>query len=421
MDDIRKSLKAILYERSKSPFYGAFILSWIIWNWELLYFFFGYNGDFYEKTIYIHGKYLKWDYNLFYPLLSAIIYYPLGFLISIGFQYIKVNLLNFQKSKVDKWELLSVEQSYKLKNEMEQREMKIERELVDLNEKLKDSENRNTQSLKDSSTNLEKISLLEKEKNDYEKEVVSLKNKNLIYIESNEKLTKELEEQKKIKNDKLRQKFNKVLSTVKNEIIKDDEIYYEDPQKKKDVMTYSSAFLDYEEGTFNVWALVSAEHNNPKNGKRYSYIVSHDTNKGKSIARNGYQYENAWALSRYVNPNELNGGEWRFWCSNNDGVTNTILKTNEGLNEGWHMFTVKWSKPKDFLEFYIDGKIKSVGKFILWPVKNDGKLYVGNWPNLNESHKFNSKIGRLYTTNQVLNQEELDLLYNKGKKALEIV
>lgn len=36
MDDVLKSIKAFLYERSVSPLFGAFVLSWSIWNYRVL-------------------------------------------------------------------------------------------------------------------------------------------------------------------------------------------------------------------------------------------------------------------------------------------------------------------------------------------------------------------------------------------------
>jgi hypothetical protein len=36
MEDIIKSIKAFLYDRSSSPLFGAFIISWMAWNYRLL-------------------------------------------------------------------------------------------------------------------------------------------------------------------------------------------------------------------------------------------------------------------------------------------------------------------------------------------------------------------------------------------------
>lgn len=48
MDDIIKSVKAFLYERSSSPLLGAFIVSWCVWNYQSLIIVFS-NSDFGKK------------------------------------------------------------------------------------------------------------------------------------------------------------------------------------------------------------------------------------------------------------------------------------------------------------------------------------------------------------------------------------
>jgi len=37
LDDIKKSLNEIIYERTTSPLYGTLIISWLIWNWRIVY------------------------------------------------------------------------------------------------------------------------------------------------------------------------------------------------------------------------------------------------------------------------------------------------------------------------------------------------------------------------------------------------
>lgn len=36
-DELKKSISAILYERTTSPLFGSFILSWTVWNWKIFY------------------------------------------------------------------------------------------------------------------------------------------------------------------------------------------------------------------------------------------------------------------------------------------------------------------------------------------------------------------------------------------------
>ncbi len=44
IEDFKKSIQAVFYERISSPLSGAFCLSWVAWNWKLLYTLFFGNG-----------------------------------------------------------------------------------------------------------------------------------------------------------------------------------------------------------------------------------------------------------------------------------------------------------------------------------------------------------------------------------------
>src|SRR6185312_11869575 len=61
MEDLKKSINAVLYERISSPLYGTFVLSWVASNWKAIFI-----------TIFISSKELptnKLDYIIeqFYP------------------------------------------------------------------------------------------------------------------------------------------------------------------------------------------------------------------------------------------------------------------------------------------------------------------------------------------------------------------
>lgn len=94
MDDILKSIKAFLYERSVSPLFGAFSLAWAIWNFRVIIIIFS-GSDFENKLIAIDNYFsiasisvyqLKvvisgsLIYGLFYPAALTAFYlyaYPL--------------------------------------------------------------------------------------------------------------------------------------------------------------------------------------------------------------------------------------------------------------------------------------------------------------------------------------------------------
>jgi hypothetical protein len=37
IEETKKSIQSILYQRVSSPFYGTSIVSWLIWNWKVIY------------------------------------------------------------------------------------------------------------------------------------------------------------------------------------------------------------------------------------------------------------------------------------------------------------------------------------------------------------------------------------------------
>lgn len=81
-DHLRQSLEQTLHDRIKSPFAGAFILSWLTWNWRIPYYiFFSENSlSIYKKIEHIENELLHVDKGLIYPLISTIVlvlFYPL--------------------------------------------------------------------------------------------------------------------------------------------------------------------------------------------------------------------------------------------------------------------------------------------------------------------------------------------------------
>lgn len=72
--DLSKEIKAILYDRAKSPLFGAFILSWVAWNFFPLISIFS-SLTFDQKQFYWYAHYSANNPFLFlflYPLLSAL-------------------------------------------------------------------------------------------------------------------------------------------------------------------------------------------------------------------------------------------------------------------------------------------------------------------------------------------------------------
>lgn len=155
--------------------------------------------------------------------------------------------------------------------------------------------------------------------------------------------------------------------------------------------TFNSNILNNNEGTFSVWGLVSNNHYELGEKRRYLYLVSHALNEGKEhnnplISR----YPNSWAIVRRTPSKNDTTGEWVFFCY---GMERTIteIKTSSILN-GWHLFTVSWSKKDNLIIFIIDDKTIGESSFVNWPEELSPSMYLGTWPSRHPSHFFNSKL-----------------------------
>lgn len=119
MDDFFKSIKAILYDRVTSPFFGTLFISWLVWNWKIVYVTF-----FVSETILKENKidYIVRisDSNwilIWFPLISTfalIVIVPMisngAFWVSSWYEAERIKM----KQNRDGKKLLSREQSFKL-------------------------------------------------------------------------------------------------------------------------------------------------------------------------------------------------------------------------------------------------------------------------------------------------------------------
>lgn len=144
-DDFMKSVRLVLSERIANPLSGAFILSWLVWNWRLLYFFFSAdaNTSFDTRVSLVSFRYISWEYNLIYPLLSAaflVVVYPLltTEATRIWLRYKK--RLTDIKNKIEETQLLSVEQSRDLRLEIRKEQERTKKALEGKDEELKIAE-----------------------------------------------------------------------------------------------------------------------------------------------------------------------------------------------------------------------------------------------------------------------------------------
>lgn len=130
--EFKKSIDNILHERISSPLFGSFLISWLVWNWKIIYLTIFIS----EKTIggnkinFIQDNYVNINYQIWYPIISTILLiavYPFfatgAYWVSLRFSQWRINL----KNKEEKKQLLSVEQSIELREEIRTQEEKFDR------------------------------------------------------------------------------------------------------------------------------------------------------------------------------------------------------------------------------------------------------------------------------------------------------
>mgnify|MGYP000673679817 CR=1 FL=1 len=130
--NIRKSLSAILYERTTSPLYGALIVSWLLWNWKIIYltFFISENKIHGDKISYITKNFSDIHLLITYPLISTLFILTLipflsnaAFLLNLKFEKWKKD----KKNLIEKQQLLTLGQSIELREQILNQESKFEK------------------------------------------------------------------------------------------------------------------------------------------------------------------------------------------------------------------------------------------------------------------------------------------------------
>lgn len=133
MDDLVKSIKAVLYDRVSSPMYGTFILSWCYFNFRLIMVITS-DMPVKEKFQFIDHKIIVNNFSYYlsegflYPFLltAAVIFispYPAKYVYSY---WLKRKLeLKKEKQKIENQELLSKEESYKLRRKYSELEIEF--------------------------------------------------------------------------------------------------------------------------------------------------------------------------------------------------------------------------------------------------------------------------------------------------------
>lgn len=122
LTEILNSIKATLYDRTSSPLFGSFAISWAVWNYRLLVVLVG-EGKFAEKIAYIDGAlYPNWSWvcglGVGAPLLTAVLFiylYPFPARWVYEFTAKQQKRLRDLRKQIEGDELIGVEEARELR------------------------------------------------------------------------------------------------------------------------------------------------------------------------------------------------------------------------------------------------------------------------------------------------------------------
>lgn len=201
MEEIKKSISAILYERTTSPLFGTFIFSWLLWNWKIPYlsFFVSENKLKINKIDYIIANYNDSHYLITYPLISTLTLLTIIPFLSNGAYWLSINFENWKskhKNLIESKQLLTVEQSIELREQILKQEERFS--------KLVQDKNLEIESLKkqiDSDKTLEKVDeILDNSNSDLEKLAERIMN-NSTELDTFNYITRSIQNNSRMQND----------------------------------------------------------------------------------------------------------------------------------------------------------------------------------------------------------------------------
>ncbi|MFA9372385.1 MAG: hypothetical protein ACERIH_11810 [Labilibaculum antarcticum] len=143
--DLRKSINSALYERVTSPLYGTLIVTWLAWNWKIVYvtFFVSENKLSITKIDFIVKNYSDISHLILFPLISTLFFLTLFPFVSNGAYWLSLKFNKWkieQKNLIEMKQLLTVEQSIQLREDIRNQEDRFNNILEDKNQRIKQLE-----------------------------------------------------------------------------------------------------------------------------------------------------------------------------------------------------------------------------------------------------------------------------------------
>lgn len=183
MTEILHSIVSNSKERLKNPFLGAFITSWIAFNWQPIFIILFSNKTIEDKITFVNQNFIDPYHLLYFPLISTVIY----IIILPYINLVTELLIELSKTKRNKLSINSQKLAINNKKELAIEEIKLEESKTEFRER--NSHNQMIESLQNSMKDLEKTLLNERNNNseniaDLNKEI--FKNKEIQQQEINQ-------------------------------------------------------------------------------------------------------------------------------------------------------------------------------------------------------------------------------------------
>lgn len=233
-EDLSKSFKAALYERGQSPFYLAFVLSWIGWNWRFIVYLFFDNPNSTEtiadKLDFISVNYINVYSNLWNPLWTSIVVFISGNILTLLFLTFKNISIKIKRKHIDGIQPFDEEKEKSIREQLLKEEKRINNMVIRVNNDLEIYKKNNFELKKEITEVKQKNIELEQKKIDFGQLKNELTEKDVIIERQNQQhelnveAIKELEDENKILKtmsvlDKDIYKRKNLYKTLKNRLI----------------------------------------------------------------------------------------------------------------------------------------------------------------------------------------------------------
>lgn len=136
LDDLKQSAQSYIQERFSTPFAGAFLASWVVANWKLLYVLFISEEKLtiHDRISFVEKYYLNHLQNYIIPMGAAFLYVLVYPFVSQLLQRVWLwhkERIETMRNEVEKKTLLTVEQSLELRQVMKNLKQRYEADLQD--------------------------------------------------------------------------------------------------------------------------------------------------------------------------------------------------------------------------------------------------------------------------------------------------